>query len=116
MNKIDIKKLARLTAQSKKVDKKVADFILKMPRRDLALYLSYLKNSLNKTTVYVTSNIAVPTALKKTLIKEFSDKEVLFGIDKSIKDGIKVVNNDTVIDLSMNGYLDKTIGSLKQEL
>ncbi|HVZ67728.1 MAG TPA: F0F1 ATP synthase subunit delta [Patescibacteria group bacterium] len=117
MTNQDIKKLAKLTAQDRKVDKKLANFVFsKMSRKELILYLTYLKNYLNKMIVTVSSNTPIAPALKKTLAREFAKKEVVFNIDKSIKDGIKVMDNDTIIDLSIEGYLNKTVSGLKQEL
>lgn len=116
MNKDEIKNLARLTYQKRKLDKSLSNLILnKLSRGQLMLYLRYLKALVAKDTIKIMSQKPISVELKKSLERRFVDKNIIYE-KADIGDGIVVKLNDTIIDLSLAGYLENTIDSLKQEL
>lgn len=117
MNKDEIKKLAKLTLSQNRVDKKIADYVLgKLARRELAMYLRYLKSLLAKNSVVILSEKPLPSQAKAKLTRLFTEKDVSFELSPEIGDGIKVIIGDTIIDLSLAGYVDSAVVKLKQEL
>lgn len=108
----DIKKLANYTVKQDNVGKKLAEVVLQLPRRDLIAYLRYLKMLLNKETVIITSTLPLPPTDKKMLISKFAPKKVYFE-NTQIGDGIRIFENDTIVDLTVGGFINQTIAQLK---
>ena len=79
MGNLDIKKLAKLTAHSARVDLDIASFVLnKLGRRQLLAYLRHLKAIADRKTVRVFSEQPVPEVQKRSIVRHFSDKVVVF--------------------------------------
>jgi hypothetical protein len=113
MNTTDIKNLARMTSEQKNIDKNVMNFVLnKLSRRELILYIRHLKMLVDKNTVRILSTSPLDTKIKKNIVGKFSSKNVIFETTE-IGDGIKAIVNDTIQDLSLPGFLDKTVEELK---
>ena len=117
MKSNDIKKLAKLTLEQNSTQKRVMDYVLSnLPRRQLVVYLRYLKMLIEENTVHIISKENISENLKKELTKRFAGKKVLFEEDKNIGDGIIAKINDTIIDLSLPSYVTEAIDELKQTL
>lgn len=115
MKNLDLKKLAKVTAQSAKLDPEVAQFVLNnLTRRQLLVYLRYLRSYVEKNTVRIIAEKSLSEAQKKEFVKKFAGKTVIFE-QENIGDGIRVQISDTIFDLSMSGFIDTTIERLKQD-
>lgn len=116
MENPDLKKLAKLTILDSGINPKVSDYVLdKLSRRDLIAYLRYLKTIVGKNTARVITEKALSDPVKRQIIKMFPEKDVLFET-AVIGDGIRIQINDTIIDLSLSGFINQTVKSLKNEL
>src|SRR5436190_24092658 len=117
MNKNQIKQLAKLTTKNGKVDNEVATYALNnLSRKELIMFIRYLKLISDKNTVRILSGSEIPPSLKNELVKNFKDKNVVFEQNEKVGDGICAVINDTIIDLSLGGYVENTVEELKQTL
>lgn|SRR3989344_4248818 len=117
MKNDEIKKLAKLTVEGKKVDREIATYVLdNLSRKDLIFYLRYIKSLTDKNTVKIISGNPLPSEIKRSLIRKYADKEVLFEEDKKMGDGIKAIIGDTIIDLSTRGYVSEVVENLKQNI
>lgn len=116
MNKEDLKKLAKLTLRLKTIDPKLSYFVLrKLSRKNLIFFLRYLKNLLDQDTIRILSPIKLNPGLRKIIEKKYEGKNVVFVEDR-IGDGIKVIINDTIIDLTVRGLINQTMYKLKSEI
>ncbi|PIT89408.1 MAG: hypothetical protein COU27_00350 [Candidatus Levybacteria bacterium CG10_big_fil_rev_8_21_14_0_10_36_7] len=117
MNNRDLKKLATLTLKNKDIDEKLAKFaISNLNRRELKLYLFFLKAAISKKTIFVRSNEILTKDLQSKIKKIFTDGDVEFSLDKNIDSGIVVVYNDTIINLTTKNYIKETINQIKNSL
>lgn len=114
MANIDLRQLAQLTASKKKVDAKLAKFILnRLSRKELIEYAHHLRTIADKNSVKILSQNPIDSKLKNSIVKRYPDKEVVF-IREDVGDGIKVVINDTIIDLTLTGITQTTVEKLKE--
>lgn len=70
---------------------------------------------INEQTIRVVSREELPATLKKEIEKKFSDKKVIFA-KEDIGPGIKIIMNDTIMDLTIEGFIDSTMQSLKGQI
>jgi len=111
-----LKKLAKLTVRLKVIDPKLSYFVLrKLPRKNLIFYLRYLKKLLDQDTVRILSATKLNAGLRRIIERKYREKNVIFVQDR-VGDGIKVVINDTIIDLTVKGFIDQTMHKLKSEI
>ncbi|HVZ11948.1 MAG TPA: hypothetical protein VG965_02870 [Patescibacteria group bacterium] len=112
----NIKKLAKLTALKNEVPKELANYVLEnLTRREQITYLRHLKTIINKRTVLITTSTPLSQNMKREIEKKFYGKDIIYEID-SIGDGIRIQINDTIIDLSMNSFINQTIDNIKESL
>lgn len=114
INKQKIKKLALIAAENSKVPKDIEKFVLtKMSKQELKDFLRFLRIELDKRRVYVmSSEKLLPDNI--TIIKRlFGDKEIIETIDKSVGAGLKIRNNDLVIDFTFKNFINDTIEKIK---
>ena len=104
----NLTKLARLIVKRQKIDKKSAeDIITNLSRDDLARFSRILKTLVNKNRVTVISEKPLTPPLREKIKSLYKDKNVVFE-QQNIGDGIKLVVNDTIIDLSLGSYINST--------
>lgn len=116
MIKIDLKKLARVTILSDNIDTNVKEYVLtKLTRAELKEYLVHLKSLTQRSTVTVVGR-EITTELKNKIGNIYKDKKIIFVTDETISDGIKIIDNDTITDLTLENYIDNTIEELKKSL
>ncbi len=115
MNKKILKRLVLASYVSKKLDSatvnKIADLL---PRRDLKEYIKALKSEELKKTVTVTSPF-VSQWYKKEFEAVFPNKEIIFEHDQTLLLGIRITDNDTVYDLSLQHKLEKIQEYLEEQ-
>lgn len=113
MSTKDVKKLAKSFANAESLDKKSIDFVLKLNRGDLKVFLSNYKLSLKKTTVTATSATELAGDDIKQLQTLYKGKRLVVKADKTLGAGIKVEDNDNIIDFTFKKYINDTIQNLK---
>lgn len=116
MNNTDqkIKKLAIIASQSDKIPSDIEEYILNyLGKQELKIFLKYFKSALEKKRVYVSS----PADLRDesiTMLKGiYKGKDILVDVNPSLGAGLKIRENDTIIDFTFRRYIDETIESLK---
>lgn len=114
MTNQNLRKMANIIASSNKINLKEADKILnKLTRSELIIFTQHLRTLVAKRTVKILSQIPLDKNLQKILISKFSDKNVVFE-KADVGDGIFAVLNDTIIDLTTNGFVNQTVENLKE--
>ena len=114
MNKNLIKKLARRTVSGEYIDQKVVNFALSnFSRKELIEYATSLRKAIYKNSVRVISSEELSPNAQESIRSKFKDRVVFFEQDQSQSAGIKVIINDTVMDLSVDGYIKQTLEQLK---
>ena len=112
MRNQDLTKIARLIVKNKKIDNKLGrEIIENLSRKDLAKFARILKTLVNKNRVTVISEKPLATTIKNTIISKYKDRDVVFE-QQEIGDGIKLVINDTIIDLSVESYINSATKAL----
>jgi len=113
MDKNDIKKLAKLTTASNKMSNEIADFVLtSFTRRQLLVYLKFLKAFEDKHVVRIFSKERLLEADQKKITKLFQGKTFVFEQNEDVGEGIIAQINDTVINLSLVGFVNQAIENL----
>lgn len=108
MNKDDLRKLAKLTVQTKSVDPKVSYFVKHaLTRKKLIIYLNYLKNELNKKIVKVLFTQKLSNEVTRAIQAKFAGRPLVYEETSDLGDGIKIIDNDTIINLTARGILDE---------
>lgn len=114
MNNNLIKKLAKITILKGRVNTMAAKYVLSnLSRKELIAYFAALKRVVYENSVRVISSQALPTKTKKFIKSKFKDRVVFFEQDKSLGSGTKVIIDDTIIDLTVNGYITSALEQLK---
>lgn len=102
----ELTKIARLLVKHKKIDKKLAsEMIARLSRKDLARFARILTALMNKSRVIVISQKPLEGSIKEKIKTKYRDQDVIFE-QQNIGDGIKLVINDTIIDLSVDSYIN----------
>lgn len=113
MNDSDIRKLAKLTVKEKGFNKEIMSYVVNnFKRSQLSLFLRLVKTYSAKNTVRVMSENPISEQMKKKIKSMFADYDVIFE-QAQIGDGIKVAIFDTIVDLSLSGFVNETIEKLK---
>lgn len=114
MNNDLIKKLAKLTIRNGNVDKRIAKYaLLKLARKELIMYLASLKKVIYENSVRVISAQELSSKVKQSIRGKIKDRIVFFEQDQSQSEGIKIIIDDTIIDLTVNGYINTVLEQLK---
>jgi len=114
MKKNNLKHLAELTAKEKTISKKTGDFILKsLNRKNVKIFLHFYRNELQKKRTYVTTASVLSSESLKSLKNLFKEKIIVSNIDSNVGAGIKVRQEDIIIDYTFKRYIDDTIELLK---
>lgn len=109
-----LKKLARITIRNGQVNTKIAKYVLSnLTRKELMTYLASLKKVIYENSVRVLSSETLPIKTKQSIKSKFKDRVVFFEQDASLGAGIKIIMDDTIIDLTVNGYITSTLEQLK---
>ncbi len=114
INKQKIKKLAQIAAEKPQIPRDVEEFVLtKMSKQELKDFLKYFRLELDKKRVYVVSSDAISKDNLNSLKKQYADKELIESLDQTIGGGIKIKDNDLVIDFSFKTFINDTIEKIK---
>jgi F0F1-type ATP synthase delta subunit len=114
INRQKIKKLAIIAAENKTIPADIEEFVLtQLGKQELKIFLGFYKKALTKKRVYITSSDHVSDEIIKTLKGIYKDKEILTTVDESLGAGMKLTEDDTIIDFTFKKYINDTIEELK---
>lgn len=105
-------KRAKLLAEASKTQgildaKKITRISRRLTRNELKSYLFLLKRIRTSEIVVVETPEIPSISLLKQMGKELKRKEVSLKIDKSLIGGMRFKTQDTVLDATIKGLLDK---------
>lgn len=110
MSRKSIKKLAQESFTHGELDEnKVGLISPKLKRRDLKIYIRFIKEFEKQHTVYVFIPANALDTSKETLMilkKYFDGEKIIISVDEQLLTGIRVINNDNVFELSLNKTFD----------
>lgn len=114
INKQKIRKLAHIAADTKTIPADIQEFVLKyLGKQELKTFLAFYKNALNKKRIYVSSSDNLSADSLKMLKDIYTGKEIVELHDESLGAGLKIVNDDMVVDFTFKKYINDTIEKLK---
>ncbi len=114
INPAQIMKLARNTLYNGRLNKKVVKFALSnLTRKELISYLYKVRKVVYDNSVRIISSQELSSKIQKSLALKFKPRGIFFEEDKSIGPGIKIIKDDTIIDLTFKGYMTNAIEQLK---
>ncbi len=107
MTQKDIKALVVASYKKDQLNESAIARIAKvLSRKDLKAYIRALKLEEKKRKIYIAlPSKSVYNTSKKSLEKIFKDKELVFQEDPTLLLGLKLVDNDTVYDMSLKNRL-----------
>lgn len=115
MKDTQIKLLATSLIENE-IDKKIAERILKLQKRDLKKLLFYLKKQIDEKKVYVLSAEELDSNTVKELRKIFTGKEIVEETDKTAIGGLKIRQKDIILDMTIKNTIEQTIKKLENSL
>lgn len=109
-----IKLLAQSCVNNPKLTGKTISFIFKsLSKRELKFFLNCYRIALNKKRIYITASSQLDKTALRLLKTTYKDYELEFTYNKDIGAGIKVQQNDMIIDYTFKKYVTDTISQLK---
>lgn len=109
-----IKLLAQSCVNNPKLTEKTTAFILKgLTKRELKVFLNCYKIALNKKRIYITASSQLDKTALSLLKNTYKNYELEFTYDKDLGAGIKIQQNDMIIDYTFKKYISDTISQLK---
>lgn len=113
-NKQKIKRLAIIAAKSSTIPRDIEEYVLTcFKKQELKEFLHYYKDALSKNRVFVTSSLDLSEENKTLLKSIFKEKELITLKEEDLGAGIKIRQNDTIIDYTFKKYINDTIEKLK---
>ncbi len=110
MNKKQIKKLVLVSYSKNILDNTKAEKIANMlSRSDLKLYLHGLKQYEKRISLQVFLPFSQTQEQQKKIQELFPDKKIIYTQDKSLMAGIKIIQNDTIIEYNIQHTLDQIV-------
>lgn len=114
ITKQKIKRLAQMAAENDTIPQDIEKFVLEvLTKQELKDFLRNYKNSLDKKRVYISTSTKIERNEISKLLPQFKNKELILTIDETLGGGIKIKQDDTIIDFTFKKYIDDTIEKLK---
>lgn len=114
INKQKIRKLAQMAASEKVIPADIEKFVLEyLGKQDLKTFLTFYKNALQKKRVFVSAASEISKDSLKALRDQYKGKEVIELTDSTLGAGIKIVEDDMVVDFTFKKYINDTVEKLK---
>jgi len=114
INKQKIRKLAYIAAQEDVIPKDIEQYVLNyLGKQELKAFLSFYKNALNKKRVYVSTSSGISKESLKALKDQYKVKEIIEITDETLGAGIKLREDDMIVDFTFKKYINDTIEKLK---
>lgn len=110
----NIKKLAKNSIDlNGNVNSKIAEFALKkLTKEELKSFLRSLKKEYSSTTVIVRFDGNLSAVDKREIEKKHENKRIIFVKDPKITGGIEVIDNDMIVNYSVEGLLNSKFNSI----
>ena len=113
-NNKKLKKLAHLATETNHVPDDISEFVQKcLSKKELKEFLFYYKLALAEKRVYIFSPLPLSEMDMRALKDIYKDKEILSVIDKTLGGGLKIKENDMIVDFTFKNYINDTIEKLK---
>lgn len=101
-----LKKIAIVLASQSEIPQDVVTFLSKnLTRSELKRLGKFMRLELRKRTVTLSTAVDLTDSQKKLFKEMYEPLNVLFAIDKTLGGGVRVVKQDTVIDMSIKHYI-----------
>lgn len=114
MTKQKLKKLAQLAAENDTIPQDIEKYVLEvLNKQELKVFLRNYKSALDKKRVYISTSTAITKSDISNFFPQFRDKELILTTDETLGGGIKIKQDDTIIDFTFKKYIDDTIEKLK---
>lgn len=114
ITKQKIKKIAQIAAMSDTIPQDIEKFVLEiLTKQELKDFLRNYKNALDKKRVYISTSTEISKNDILELLPQFKNKEVILTADTTLGGGIKIKQDDTIIDFTFKKYIEDTIDKLK---
>jgi F0F1-type ATP synthase delta subunit len=108
MTKKDLKQLIDISFEKAELKADVVTRIGNaLTRSELKDYILLLKLEIGRRTVTVTNALDLKNEQKKELESLFSEKKVMYEIDKTLLLGTRVVNGDIVYNMNLKQQLNE---------
>lgn len=109
-----IKKLAQIASVEKTMPKDIEEYVLKvMTKHELKEFLRFYKGALQKRRVFVESSSELSHESLQSIHSLFKNKDIITSVDANLGAGIKIINDDIIIDFTFKKYINDTIEKLK---
>jgi F0F1-type ATP synthase delta subunit len=109
-----IKKLAQIAGSSDNIPADIEKFVLNyMSKQELKDFMRFYKSVLDKRRVYVYAASELSKDTEKLLKDLYKDKEIYVDIEKSLGAGLKIRQDDMLIDFTFKKYINETLEKLK---
>lgn len=109
-----LKLLAQSCVDNPSLTSRTTSFILKsLTKRELKLFLSHYKVALHKKKVYITASSKLEKSTLDELKRTYKGYDLEIIYDKNLGAGIKIQQDDMIIDYTFKKYLADTIEQLK---
>lgn len=114
LNKQKIKILAQIAAKNDKIPIDIEEYVLKcLSKKDLKDFLRFYKTAIDKTKIYVSSPEELSNEGTNLLKNLYKDKDIVLSIDKTLGAGLKLKEDDMIVDFTFKKYINDTIEKLK---
>jgi F0F1-type ATP synthase delta subunit len=114
ITKQKIKKIAQLAAMSDTIPQDIERYVLEvLTKQELKDFLRSYKNALDKKRVYISTSTSLTKNEVAKLLPQFTDKELILTTDETLGGGIKIKQDDTIMDFTFKKYINDTIEKLK---
>ena len=108
-----LKNLVELSYNKGELDQQTAEAIAdKLDRGELKEYIRLLKQEEDKKLVYVTSAKELQNESRKMIEDRFPTKKIVYAIDETMINGIRIVERDREYEMSLNQTFNDIIGHL----
>lgn len=109
-----LKKLAHIASENDKIPEDITEFVLKrLSKKELKDFLYFYKAELEKKRVYVYAAVKLSVKELTDLKSLYKNKEILPIIDGSLGGGLRIKEDDMVVDFTLKNYINETIEKLK---
>lgn len=114
MSKRKIRKLAQMAAANDIIPQDIERYVLEvLNKQELKVFLESYKSVLDKNRVYISTSTEISKSQVTNAFPQFRNKELILTTDETLGGGIKMRQDDTIIDFTFKKFIDDTIDKLK---
>lgn len=108
-----LKNIAFLLASSSEISEEIMTVIKKhLTKSELKTLARLYRLEVQKRTVQITTSLPLTTLQKGSLEKNYSPLIVNFEVDENLGGGMRIMKQDTVIDMSVKHYIIQMVQNL----